>query len=110
MGCHAHRGGGRRHRLPVAGCDGLVAHCSGLGTGQESHQQKYPHRIGALWADRHLALARSALVSVKDENIGGLFFHPIGKTSGNVISCSPGTLDGKTIPSFGMSSMLRQIL
>ena len=48
-------------------------------------------------------LARSAMVLVAVEKMGGLFVQPIGRTNGNATSGgSPGSV-GKTTPSFGMS-------
>ena len=56
-----------------------------------------------------LLLAKSAIVSVAVEKMGGLLDHPIGNTSGNATSgSSPGSV-GNTTPSFGMSSMLSAI-
>jgi len=56
-----------------------------------------------------LSLAKSAIVSVTVEKMGGLLDHPIGNTSGNATSgFSPGNV-GNTTPSLGMSSMLRAI-
>ncbi len=46
------------------------------------------------------ALARLAMVSVAVEKIGGLFFHPIGRTSGNATSGSSCRADGNTTPNF----------
>ncbi len=49
------------------------------------------------------------MVSVAVKKIGGLFVHPIGRTSGNVIKgLSPGSV-GKTTPNLGMSLMFRPI-
>jgi hypothetical protein len=54
--------------------------------------------------DAILALAMSAMVSVPVQKIGGLFFHPIGKTSGKAIRGSlPGRV-GKMTPNLGMLS------
>jgi hypothetical protein len=51
-----------------------------------------------------LALEMSAMVSVPVQKIGGLFFHPIGRTSGKAIGgSSPGRV-GKITPNLGMSS------
>ena len=50
------------------------------------------------------------MVSVAVENVGGLFFQPIGNTRGKATRrCCPGRV-GKTTPSLGMSSMLSAIL
>ena len=50
-------------------------------------------------------LARSAIVSVAVVKMGGLFFQPMGNTSGKATSFSwPGSV-GKATPSFGMSSI-----
>ena len=47
------------------------------------------------------------MVSVTVLNTGGVFFHPIGSTSGRATRGSyPGSV-GKTTPSFGILSMLR---
>ena len=55
-------------------------------------------------SDAILALAMSVMVSVPVQKIGGLFFHPIGRTSGKAISGSlPGRV-GKMTPNLGMSS------
>eukprot|EP00985_Skeletonema_marinoi_P033057 scaffold40340_cov329-Skeletonema_marinoi.AAC.1 len=57
--------------------------------------------------DFNLWLVRSAMVSVAVTNIGGLFFHPIGRTNGNATSSSSPGLVGNATPNFGMSSTLR---
>jgi len=55
------------------------------------------------------SLARSAIVSVAVEKMGGLLDHPMGNTNGNATSSSsPGNV-GNTTPNLGMSSMLRAI-
>ena len=60
---------------------------------------------GKVWTGRRW-LARSAMVSVAVEKIGGLFFQPMDKTSGNAIRDSWPGLVGNTTPGFGMSLML----
>jgi hypothetical protein len=56
---------------------------------------------------RNRMLTRSAMVAVAVEKTGGLFFHPIGSTSGNATrGSSPGAV-GNATPNFGISSTLR---
>ena len=56
-----------------------------------------------------LALAMSAMVSVPVQKVGGLFFYPINRTSGNAIRGSlPGRV-GKMTPNLDISSTLRPI-
>jgi hypothetical protein len=50
-------------------------------------------------------LAKSAIVSVAVEKMGGLFFHPMGSTNGNATNFSSPGSEGNATPSFGMSSI-----
>ena len=82
----------------------------GAGGGDEmdwANSSKWCGKGWCIWLMR--MLARSAMVSVAVEKMGGLLVHPMGRTSGKAMSGSaPGGV-GKTTPSFGMSSMPRAI-
>jgi hypothetical protein len=53
---------------------------------------------------QNLVLAMSATVSVAMVNKGGDGFHPIGRTKGKPISCSPPSSVGNMMTSLGTSS------